>query len=1809
AQTGKGGHGGGNGTPRRDPRLGNKDNRTSKTGTGRWQGATERSQTASTPQGETRTTERPRRVQDAGREATERSQAASTPQGELKERRKTVDETVSSERSKGALESTPEDAAGTRVNQFSVIIGEVSTGRVEPVAQNAEDDEDSTKGMDSTEQYDRLFTDTELDMLERRDSPGVQKEPEEYDKELEERLIPVDEDKILQRAKRSAKEQEEPTLADMSAVLGIPEEVLERTKEVSSGDMRTPEYWLDWYANALETSTESKRANRDFREVEESEGTSLPVVSAVSDDKDERTGNGVPTGDEEGQEFMRNVCVGLDGTAASVSWNPEKGAATKGPHRGGPAALESDETEDDIPPLRDKEDGDCLDEELLRGYLVEVGGTRNVAFLDRAVNWALCYFEGEARGIRDKLCERARDYPEIVDPGAATVAAKKQRKVTFWLPIKGGAAAVDEEAPEVYWVSTGRAPEKPRRPGLREVDAEDGQEGDDDVVPQGKRVICSVGGMQALSDGYIDCCPSEMLADTGAIASLVDRRVLRRLGRDSEPLKPYNGTLDSVSGHAIRVRGVIDLPVTLGTLEKTLPFVVTDHLFVDAILGADSLKAFRAVIDLEEQSMTLKGTGNVIPLGVARVEETYAATISSSVRLEPGRQALLRSRVRGAVRDKSVVLVEGAPGMDDSLRVTRTLCTVTDGTVLVEVYNASAEEVEVRSGAYLAAVTVVPESAFAAEAPEREGTLMNIGAVLSAFSGNAETQAEMTAAMKNRDDDDFEVDFQDSSLGAEQRRLFVEMLKDMRDLFVETSKKPESTELLRFSIDTGTHAPIKQPPYQVSKTEGDVMESEIQEYLDLGPIRPSTSPWVSPVPMIRKPDGGIRFCIDYRKLNSVTVKDSYPMPLIDDILDVLGNAKLFSTMDIASGYWNVPMDPGSVEKTAFTSKFGIYEWLIMPFGLCNEVPAFERLMENVLADLKWRVCLVYLDDCVVFSDDFPTHLVRVRQVLERFNEAGFKLKMKKCHWGRDQVAFLGHIVTPTGIMPNPEKAKAVMNIERPHAYTRYFRRYIPGFAAIAAPLERLKQKGVEFLWNDDCEVAFRQLQRALVKPPILVYPNFRERFKLYVDASHLAVGACLMQEVDKRDQAIAYASKMLVGSQRNWIFKTSGQQRLNALTWVFGENTRTSNAKLARLSRLYNRPDVGRVGAIRMADPLNDVPEDGADLGTPSPGVTRTLEGTPDPGGTTIRNAEEGVVQVGEHLETAVPGDGTLWSGPLERDEPLTQAEQEEDLQSGAPLVHPSPVNVFGLDCDKFVEEQERVPWMRALKAFLRDGALTLDPQVRVSVLKMSPHYVMRNGVLMRIVHLGARADPARTICVPAVPLPFIETVLHYCHADIFSAHLGKTKTANKALESGLMQRMPVQDLSGPFALLVVDAITPRGNKYILVFVDYLTRWVEAFAVASLDTISFVNTMIEGVICRHGVLERLLSDKGSNFTSNLARSLYEPLGIKKLYGAAYHPQTQGLVERFNGTLMGMLRMFVNETQTDWDVYLPRVLFAYRTAYHEGLGDTPFFSLYGRDPMLPIDLAFLNTGKEWKSNEVAVYRRKLYHSLKDSRRLVERQLLKAQDRHEKRLDKQVKVSYAGGEAVWVYQYFRARVGECRTKKLAFSRHGPYCVVGQVGENAYKIAIPAHPNKIMTVNVNRLKRFKGRWSRPYADEVPSDVGGDESDEGTGPLEMNDLPPTSFVERLSIGGEETAFSGVSSPIVDIVAKKVEKRELQYLVLTATYETFWLSRTALAPEFGTLIRAFEDADRKKRCLPELRRNARLVDANADVDDAEMMF
>ncbi|KAE9289888.1 hypothetical protein PF008_g25778 [Phytophthora fragariae] len=188
-------------------------------------------------------------------------------------------------------------------------------------------------------------------------------------------------------------------------------------------------------------------------------------------------------------------------------------------------------------------------------------------------------------------------------------------------------------------------------------------------------------------------------------------------------------------------------------------------------------------------------------------------------------------------------------------------------------------------------------------------------------------------------------------------------------------------------------------------------------------------------------------------------------------------------------------------------------------------------------------------------------------------------------------------------------------------------------------------------------------------------------------------------------------------------------------------------------------------------------------------------------------------------------------------------------------------------------------------------------------------------------------------------------------------------------------------------------------------------------------------------------------------------------------------------------------------------------------------------------------------------------------MRDSRHLVERQLIKAQDRHEQRLRDQVEVNFEIGEQVWVYQFFRAKRGENRTKKLAFSWHGPYRVLDKVGENAYRIDIPSHPNKVVTVNVNRFKKFRGRWTRPFMDEIPEGIVEEEAEGEDGPLEETDLPPSSYTERLTLGAEDTAVVGTETPLLEVVAKRVVNRAAEYLVLTANYETFWLPRAALIP------------------------------------------
>ena len=351
------------------------------------------------------------------------------------------------------------------------------------------------------------------------------------------------------------------------------------------------------------------------------------------------------------------------------------------------------------------------------------------------------------------------------------------------------------------------------------------------------------------------------------------------------------------------------------------------------------------------------------------------------------------------------------------------------------------------------------------------------------------------------------------------------------------------TGWIRHGIDTQSARPSRLPLRRSSPEQRAEVERQVKELLERKLIRPSDSAWASPVVLVGKKDGSKRLCLDYRRLNEVTVKDAYPLPRIDDSLDALGGAKYFSTLDLASGYWQVEMNDDARAKSAFVTTSGLYEWNVLPFGLCNAPSTFERLMDFVLAGLRWETLLVYLDDVIVFGKTVSESISRLAEVLTRFRGAGLKLKPSKCNLFQTKVQYLGHVVSAEGIHTDPAKIEAIEDWPTPVTKTQvrsflglaqYYRRFVQGFSSIAAPLHKLAEKSARFVWTEDCEEAFNKLKQALSSAPILGYPMAEGQYILDTDASNFAVGGVLSQVQDGEERVIAYGSKSLKKAERNY---------------------------------------------------------------------------------------------------------------------------------------------------------------------------------------------------------------------------------------------------------------------------------------------------------------------------------------------------------------------------------------------------------------------------------------------------------------------------------------------------------------------------------------------------------------------------------------------------------------------------------------------------------------------------------------------------
>ena len=382
-----------------------------------------------------------------------------------------------------------------------------------------------------------------------------------------------------------------------------------------------------------------------------------------------------------------------------------------------------------------------------------------------------------------------------------------------------------------------------------------------------------------------------------------------------------------------------------------------------------------------------------------------------------------------------------------------------------------------------------------------------------------------------------------ASLSAGQARKLVALVSQYEDVFVGADGKVGYTDLTSLHIDTGDAKPFRIPARRTGFAEKKVIEDTVADLLAEGKIRPSESAWASPVVLVKKKDGTMRFCLDYRRLNDKTAKDAYPLPKIDETLDQLAGSRWWSCLDLASGYWQIAVHPDSVAKTAFSTHMGLYEWLVMPFGLCNAPAVFERLMDKVLNNLQWHGVLVYLDDVMAHGASFDSALERLKKVFQRFRAANLKLKPKKCHLLAQEVDYLGHRISRDGVAPLSDKVSAIVHWSTPQnvddlrsflGLTGYYRRFISDYSGRAAPLTGMLKKGVAWEWTTQRDEAFRDLRSALTCAPVLTFPRAECTFILDTDASDFAIGGVLSQLQDGEERVIAFHSKTLNDTQRRY---------------------------------------------------------------------------------------------------------------------------------------------------------------------------------------------------------------------------------------------------------------------------------------------------------------------------------------------------------------------------------------------------------------------------------------------------------------------------------------------------------------------------------------------------------------------------------------------------------------------------------------------------------------------------------------------------
>ncbi|GJP39060.1 hypothetical protein CLOM_g23451 [Closterium sp. NIES-68] len=757
----------------------------------------------------------------------------------------------------------------------------------------------------------------------------------------------------------------------------------------------------------------------------------------------------------------------------------------------------------------------------------------------------------------------------------------------------------------------------------------------------------------------------------------------------------------------------------------------------------------------------------------------------------------------------------------------------------------------------------------------------------------------------------------DGEKASETPEKIKELLKEFQDILPDdlpNELPPYRTHQHEIVEEPGSK-PTFRAPYRLSPTELTDMKKQIEYLLAKGLIRPSTSPYGAPVLFTPKPDGSLRMCIDYRALNKQTIKNKYPIPRIDDLLDQLRGATVFSKLDLRSGYWQIRMADNSIHKTAFRTRYGSYEYLVMPFGLTNAPATFQAEMNHILRPLLDECVVVYLDDILIYSRDMKQHVEHLRRVFEILRRERFYVKLSKSEFALEKVQFLGHMVSAQGVHVDPKKIEAVRTWKTPEnvkelqqflGFANYYNRFVPQYAKLAAPLTNLLKKNTPYKWETKHQEAVEQLKQALTSAPVLILPDPERDYVIEADASDQAVGAVLMQDQGNGLQPIAYLSKKLHGAELNYpIHDKEALAIIIAFkAWrCYLEGRRTTvYTDHCSLKYLKTQPNLSR-RQVRWIDFLEthfhyDI--------VYKPGHKNKADALSRP-------AHVAAIQV-EGMNPLLKG---LFTHGYAIDPEIPLAEKRHLLQ---------------WDSDIAYRKGSTKIWVPNY------------PPLRQLLLE-EYHDVLYAG------HFGSNKT-----------LTGIAKHYYWPHmADdvqkfVTSCDTCQRMKSSKQKKAGLLQPLPVPEQ--PWQVVSLDFITglpptSSGHDAILVVIDKFSKMGHFIPThTTARTEETAQLFVRHIISQHGIPTTLISDRDPKFTSKFWKELMSLLGTKLAMSSAYHPQTDGQTERLNQIVEQLLRAACKDDISKWDLHLPVLEFAYNNATHAATGQTPFFLCYGRHPLTP-----------------------------------------------------------------------------------------------------------------------------------------------------------------------------------------------------------------------------------------------------------------